>query len=156
MTRERDEARLTTVAAAQRTQQERDALAEVEGENEGLRMRLQAMEEEIAVLAGEADQVRGELGWSDAVYTFMMVWGNSSIEWRVEGRGRKWACCPFLVRGFAPTMLRLSSWYGGFPALSRGRIGKCSIDLAVAVPYSAPPYDLVLGRTREFFREICV
>lgn len=58
MARERDEARLAAVAASQRTQQERDATAEVEGENEGLRTRLQMMEKDMAILAGEADQVR--------------------------------------------------------------------------------------------------
>lgn len=56
--RARDEALLTASAASQRAQQERDGLAEVEGENDGLRARLQLMEEEIAALATEADHVR--------------------------------------------------------------------------------------------------
>lgn len=56
-TRERDEARLEAASASQRVQHEREGLAELQGENEGLRARLLMEEEEIAALAGEADQV---------------------------------------------------------------------------------------------------
>lgn len=55
--RERDEARVAAATAAQRAQQEREGLAEKEGENEGLRARLQMAEEELGVLAAAADQV---------------------------------------------------------------------------------------------------
>ncbi|CBJ30404.1 conserved unknown protein [Ectocarpus siliculosus] len=56
--RERDEARAAAAAAAQRAQRERECLAEVEGENEGLRERLRMAEEELAGLVAEADQAR--------------------------------------------------------------------------------------------------
>lgn len=55
--RDRDEAKLAAAAAAQKAQQERDKLAEIEGESEGLRARLQMADEEIAVLVADADQV---------------------------------------------------------------------------------------------------
>ena len=55
--RERDEARVAAATAAQRAQQERDGLAEMEGENEGLQARLQMAEDELGVLAAAADQV---------------------------------------------------------------------------------------------------
>lgn len=57
--RDRDEARLAVATAGQRVQQERDGLAEAEGENEGLRARLQMVEGEMAGLVAEADQVGG-------------------------------------------------------------------------------------------------
>lgn len=56
--RERDEATVAAATAAQRAQQERDGLAEMEGENEGLRTRLQMAEEELGGLAAAADQVK--------------------------------------------------------------------------------------------------
>eukprot|EP00904_Undaria_pinnatifida_P009883 jgi/Undpi1/6024/HiC_scaffold_2.g01298.m1 len=56
--RDRDEARLAVATAGQRVQQERDGLAEAEGENEGLRARLQMVEGEMAGLVAEADQAR--------------------------------------------------------------------------------------------------
>lgn len=56
--RVRDEARLAAAAAAQRMQQEGERLAETEGENEGLRTRLQMAEEELAGLVDDANQVR--------------------------------------------------------------------------------------------------
>ncbi|CAM9723282.1 unnamed protein product, partial [Ascophyllum nodosum] len=56
--RGRDEAKLEVAAAVQRAQQDRDKLAEAEGEIEGLRTRLQMTEEEIAALVADADQVR--------------------------------------------------------------------------------------------------
>ena len=55
--RGRDEAKLEVAAAVQRAQQDRDKLAEAEGEIEGLRTRLQMTEEEIAALVADADQV---------------------------------------------------------------------------------------------------
>lgn len=55
--RERDEARVAATTAAQRARQEREGLAELEGENEGLRARLQMAEEELGVLAADAHQV---------------------------------------------------------------------------------------------------
>eukprot|EP00903_Cladosiphon_okamuranus_P005510 g5490.t1 len=54
--RERDETRVAAATAAQRAQQEREGLAEMEGENEGLRARLQMAEEELGVLAADADR----------------------------------------------------------------------------------------------------
>lgn len=56
-TRDRDEARLAVATAAQRVHQEREGLAEMEGENEGLRARLQMAEEELGALVADADQV---------------------------------------------------------------------------------------------------
>lgn len=56
-TRDRDEARMVAATAAQRAQQERERLAEMEGENEGLRTRLQMAEEELGSLAADADEV---------------------------------------------------------------------------------------------------
>ncbi len=57
-TRDRNEARMVAATAAQRAQQERERLAEMEGENEGLRTRLQMAEEELGSLAADADEVR--------------------------------------------------------------------------------------------------
>lgn len=56
-TRERDEGRLAAAAAAQRAQQEREGLAEAEGEIEGLRVRLQMAEDELAAFVADAHQV---------------------------------------------------------------------------------------------------
>lgn len=69
--RERDEARLEAAAASRRAQQEREGLAEIEGENEGLRARLQMAEEDVSLLASEADQVgrRPRVVWSRPVTT---------------------------------------------------------------------------------------
>lgn len=55
--RDRDEAKVAAATALQRAQQERGGLAEAEGENEGLRARLQMAEEEMAGLTADADQV---------------------------------------------------------------------------------------------------
>lgn len=82
MARERDEARLAAAAATQRTQQERDTRAEVEGENEGLRMRLQMMEKEMAILAGEADQVRrcgGQMLYIAVYHCVPVVWRSQFL-----------------------------------------------------------------------------
>ncbi|CAM9789285.1 unnamed protein product [Pylaiella littoralis] len=57
-TRDRDEARVAAATAAQRVQQEREGLAEMEGENGGLRERLQMAEEELEALIAGADQAR--------------------------------------------------------------------------------------------------
>ncbi|CAN0290948.1 unnamed protein product, partial [Hapterophycus canaliculatus] len=56
--RDRDETRVAAATMAQRAQQEREGLAEMEGENEGLRVRLQMAEEELRSLVAEADQAR--------------------------------------------------------------------------------------------------
>lgn len=57
MARERDEVTLAVATAAQRMRVEREERAEIEGENEGLRTRLQMAEEEFASLLAETDQV---------------------------------------------------------------------------------------------------
>lgn len=92
--RDRDEAKVAAATAGQRAQQERDELAEAEGENEGLRARLQMAEEEMAGLAADADQVgrRGELALrrlrGSACGPRYVVVGASFNEYQHVFRGR--------------------------------------------------------------------
>lgn len=59
MAHARDQVKLEAMTAASKAQQERDKLVEAEDEIDGLRTRVQMLEEEFALLTAEADQVRG-------------------------------------------------------------------------------------------------
>lgn len=95
--RDRDEARVAAATAAQRVQQEREGLAEMEGENEGLRARLQMAEEELGGLVADADKVR-------TVTCFLRL-NTTPLE------VRRSACCPSpLVRKNMVFRLLCSTW----------------------------------------------